>query len=486
MDQESLFLCPIVTPSSSPANPDVQTDMQTVYLHRARASLRQLINRYTSYFHAARNRPGLSAQETLKADLEQLAITLNKLENQVARIAVFGLVSRGKSAVLNALLGQKVLPTGPLNGVTRSPQSVVWQPNLSNSAVQSTVQIELIDTPGLDEIDGQARADMAQRVAQQSDLILFVVSGDITRTEYEALCDLRQAQKPMVLVFNKIDLYPDHSRQEIYANLQRLAAKSAQGELFQLLSADEIVRVAAEPGALQVRVEHRDRPATYEWETPPAQIDELKAKILDVLGQEGRMLMALNALVQVREAETRLASKTIELHNLEADALIWKFVRYKAIAIALNPIAVLDLAGGAISDLAMIRALSELYGLPITRYEAAKVWKTIMLSSGSLLLTEIGSSVVLGFGKSASAIATGGDSVNGLTAYAGAAIAQASLAGFGSYSVGRAAQVYLQQGCSWGPQGANTVIQDILRQVDRTTILYRLRQELSEQFGFPN
>jgi hypothetical protein len=81
-------------------------------------------------------------------------------------------------------------------------------------------------------------------------------------------------------------------------------------------------------------------------------------------------------------------------------------------------------------------------------------------------------------GKSAGALATGVDGSVGFGALAGAAIAQAGIAGYGSYSVGRAAQVYLENGCTWGDQGANTVIQEILRQVDRNTIIYRLRQEL--------
>jgi uncharacterized protein len=494
--------CPTVKPSPNPAS---SPDAQTLYLQRARVSLRQALNRYTHYFRGARQHPtSLSAQAMLKDDMEQLSISLSKLENQVARVAVFGLVSRGKSAVLNALLGQKILPTGPINGVTKSPQSLVWQPygqavtaptsSASKSRDSSdgshrapnTLQIELIDTPGLDEIDGQTRADMAQRVAQQADLILFVVSGDITRTEYQALCQLRQAQKPMLLIFNKVDLYPEQNRQAIYASLQRLAATTQTGEALQeLLSTQEIVLVAAEPTPVQVRVEQADGRITYEWETPPIQIGELQDKILAILNREGRTLMALNALVQARAAEARLASSLIDLHHAEAEAIIWKFTRYKAIAVALNPVAILDLAGGAVADLAMIRALAELYGLPITRYEAAKLWKTILLSSGSLLLSELGSGVLLGLGKSATAVAATGDAASGLTAYAGTAIAQAAFAGFGSYSIGRAAQVYLERGCTWGDQGANTVIRDILSQVDRSTILYRLRQELSQQLGLP-
>jgi small GTP-binding protein len=485
--------------------------IQTAQLNRARSSLRQALNRYSTYFRSAKNRPySTSAQDALRTEMGQLSTTLNKLESQTFRIAVFGLVSRGKSAVLNALVGQKILPTGPLNGVTRSPQSVFWSfredrgaqghrdtgieenPSafprlpLSASSPASPLQIELIDTPGLDEIDGQARAQMAQDVSRQADLILFVVAGDITRTEYQALCNLRQAQKPLLLVFNKIDLYPDQTRQAIIQNFQRLAAKSKGGNSVQsLLSANEIVLVAAEPTPLQVRVEQPDGRVTYEWESPPIQIEALKQKILHILDREGSTLLALNALFQARDAEAAFASKILELRQPEAEALIWKYARYKAIAVALNPIAVLDLLGGAISDLAMIRALSELYGLPITRHEARELWKSILFSSGTLLLSEWGSGILLGLGKSTAAAAAGIDSPTSLSAYAGTAIFQAAIAGYGAYAIGRAAQVYLEQGCSWGSQGPSTVIQDILDQLEPNTIIYRLRQELSQELGLP-
>ncbi len=461
-----------------------RSNSQEAHLNRARASLRQAFANYSQYLRSTKN-PTLQA--SIQPDLETLSENLKKLDRSIVRIAVFGLVSRGKSAILNALLGEKMFETGAINGVTQKPQLVRWSlggglvPESSAIVPQaaSTIQIELIDTPGLDEVDGQARADLARDVAQQADLILFIVAGDITRTEYKALCELRQAQKPLILVFNKIDLYPDQSRQAIYTNLQTLGARTADGrQLEQILTPDEIVMVAAEPAPIQLRVEYPDGSSRYEWETPPPQIDELKAKILTILNREGRSLLALNALTQARSAETSMAEKIVELRTSEAEALIWKFTRYKAIAIALNPIAILDVLGGIASDLAMIQALSNLYGLPMTRYEAGRLLNTILISSGSLLIGEIGSGILLGMGKSAAAIATGFDNSASVGALASVAIAQAGIAGYGSYSVGRAAQVYLENGCTWGSQGANTVIRDILSQVDRNTIIYRLRQDL--------
>ena len=502
MELTSVVLCRALTqppfpPTESTPRSTSGVDAQALSLNRARSSLRQALNRYNAFFRSEKNRPPSGTdRETLRSDVEQLTVTLNKLESQVVRVAVFGLVSRGKSAVLNALLGQKILPTGPLNGVTQAPRSVYWSLAGNEESATTTaaltvpatnsLTVEFIDTPGLDEIDGQARAQMAQDIARQADLILFVVAGDITRTEYQALCDLRRAQKPLLLVFNKIDLYPDQTRQAIYQNLQQLAAKSVDGmQLQRLMSANEIILVAADPTPMQVRVEVNGR-ATYEWEAPPVQIDSLKQKILAILRQEGRTLLALNALFQARDAEAALTSKIMDVRNAEAEALIWKFARYKAIAVGINPIAVLDLVGGTISDLAMIRALSELYGLPVTRHEASKLWKTILLSSGSLMLSEFGSGLLLGMGKSAAAAAGGLEASTSFSAYAGTAIVQGGIAGYGAYAVGRAVQVYLEQGCSWGSQGPNTVIQEILNQLEPNTIVYRLRQELSQQLGLPD
>ncbi|MFM6040380.1 MAG: GTP-binding protein [Sphaerospermopsis kisseleviana] len=443
------------------------SQLQETHLNRARASLRQAI----SWYGYLRKSGQLSSKAELaglvKPEIEVLTTTLSKLDSNVVRIAAFGLVSRGKSAVLNSLLGEKILQTGPLNGVTQWPRSLRWKPG-------GKVIVELIDTPGLDEIEGETRAQMARDVAQQADLILFVVSGDITRTEYQALLQLRQAQKPLILVFNKIDLYPDTDRKSIYQNLQVLGAGDPQATP---LLPDEIVMVAAEPAPMEVRVEYPDGSVSYEWETPPPQVDELKQTILHILNREGRSLLALNALIQAREAEEIIAQKTLDFRQQEAEDIIWKFATYKALAIGLNPIAFLDIIGGVITDLALIRSLARLYSLPMTSYEATNLLKTILLSSGGLLLGEIGSSFVLGLGKSSAVIASGDNPLN-ITTFAGSAIAQAGIAGYGAYAVGKAAQVYLEKGCTWGQLGANTVIQEILTQVDKNTILYRLREEL--------
>ncbi len=454
-------------------------------VEQARTSLRQAIDRYIPQLKMTQlDSAELARQAAVKKGIDQLTTLMNKLGGSLLRVAVFGLVSRGKSAVINALLGEKVLETGPINGVTQWPRSVYWS---VEQGEQSPVRIELIDTPGLDEIEGQSRGKVAQEVAQQADLILFVVSGDVTRTEYEALQQLYTTKKPLLLVFNKVDLYPDADRESVAQNLQSLWQKAeGNSQLPQgARLVDEIVMVSAEPTPLQVRVEWPDGRVSEEWERSPAQIEPLREKLLEIVEEEGSTLIALNALRQAGVIEARLSEETAELNAGNADELIWTYAKYKAIAVALNPVAILDMLGGIGSDIVMIRSLSKLYGFPMTRFEASTLWQSIIRSSGTLLLSEFGTSLLLGFGKSGAAIWSAFESFSGLTAYAGAMTAQAGAAGYGTYAVGQTAKVYLQQGCTWGETGVNTVMQNILSKAKADSTLERLQAEIKETIGDP-
>lgn len=455
--------------------------VQASHLNRVGASLRSRLSRYTQYLRQLRQRPlPANLQAVLKTECDRLSATLNQLEQRIIRIAVFGLVSRGKSAVLNALIGQKIFQTGPLHGVTQWPRSVCW----TLPGLDETIQVELIDTPGLDEIEGQARATMARDVAQQADLILFVVSGDVTRTEYQALSELQRAQKPILMVFNKIDLYPDQDRSTLYQKLQHWFARDQHHQFHpRLIGASEIVRVAAEPAPRQVRLEWPDGRVTHEWETLPPQVDELQQAILNLLHQDGRSLLAFNTIRQAKVAEQVIAEQTLTSLQAEAETLIWKFAQYKALAVALNPIGVLDVIGGLLVDLAMIRSLSRLYGLPMTSYEAGKLWRRLLISAGGILLSELGSSILLGVGKSgAIASALSNSDFTGIAlAQLSAGLTQGAIAGYLTFGVGRAAQVYLDRGCTWGADGPDTMLREVLSQIDRTSILYRLAQELGDR-----
>lgn len=160
------------------------------YLNRTKTSLQQTLSWYTGNNRHWNSPPNPQLQAEVRSDIQSLKTALGKINHNILHIAAFGLVSRGKSSVINALLGEKILSTGPLHGVTQWPRSIRWTPP------SAKIQIEFIDTPGLDEIAGESRAEMAKSVASEADLILFIVAGDITKTEYQALSQLLQSKNP--------------------------------------------------------------------------------------------------------------------------------------------------------------------------------------------------------------------------------------------------------------------------------------------------
>ncbi|PMB01330.1 GTP-binding protein [Fischerella thermalis CCMEE 5198] len=420
-------------------------------------------------------------QAGLEAEINDLETMLNKLDSMVVHIAAFGMVGRGKSSLLNALVGQAVFETGPLHGVTRNAQRVNW--SITEETVGDTERalrvtlsgtgqsrVELIDTPGLDEVDGDTRAVLAEQIAKQADLILFVISGDMTKVEHEALSQLREAGKPMLLVFNKVDQYPEADRMAIYHKIRDERVR-------ELLSPDEIVMAAASP-LVRTVILRPDGSRGVQMRQGNAQVEELKLKILEILQREGKALVALNSMLYADNVNEQLVKRKLMIRENAANQLIWKAVITKAAAIALNPLTVVDILSGAVVDVALILGLSKLYGIPMTERGAVKLLQRIALSMGGIGASELLANLGLSSLKTLLGIAapvTGGAS---LAPYVSVALTQAGVAGVSSYGIGQVTKAYLANGATWGPDGPKVVINKILATLDEESILNRIKEEL--------
>ena len=454
---------------------DLQDDLN---YRRAQEALGSLVQRLNL---TAREQAGVEEA------LQSLRGLIDKLEHTVVHIAVFGLVGRGKSSLLNALLGEAVFATGPTHGVTQAVEGARWSasreplagdiPDLLRVSLKGVGQssIELIDTPGLDEVNGEDRAALARRIAEQVDLILFVVAGDITRVEYEALETLRQASKPMLLVFNKVDQYPEADRQVIYETLR-------DRRLQNLISADEIVMAAASPLAVQA-ISQPDGETTYQTVRSQPQVDDLKLKILDILHREGKALVALNTLMYAEGVSAEILERKRQICDRIAEDTIWNATLLKAVAVALNPVILADLVGGTVIDVMLILTLSRLYGLPMTRPAALKLLRQIALGLGGITVTEL--VITLGLSSlkgmlGVSAVATGGLT---LAPYIPVALAQGGVAGLATYGIGQITKTYLTNGATWGPNGPRAVMAEILDSLDEASILNRIKADLKAKIG---
>ncbi len=173
----------------------------------------------------------------LAGDFARIESMLDKLERGELHVAVFGRVSAGKSALGNALLGREAFTVGVLHGTTTDAEHAVLDEAQHDGLV-------LIDTPGINELDGEARERLAFEVAEVSDLVVFVCDGDLTREELDALKTLAATQRPLLLALNKADRY---GRDELDSLLQHLRLRVAG-----LVRAEDVLAVAARPAAQRV------------------------------------------------------------------------------------------------------------------------------------------------------------------------------------------------------------------------------------------
>ncbi len=420
-------------------------------------------------------------KEGLETEIADLEMMLLKLDRMVVQIAAFGMVGRGKSSLLNALVGQAVFETGPLHGVTRDAQRARW--SITEEAIGETErtlrvtlkaigqsQVELIDTPGLDEVDGETRAALAEQVAKQADLLLFVIAGDMTKVEHEALSQLRKAGKPILLVFNKVDQYPEADRMAIYQKIRDERVR-------ELLSPDEIVMAAASP-LVKTVIRRPDGTKDLQLRTGTAQVEELKLKILEILHREGKALVALNTMLYADNVNEQLVQRKLAIRDQSANQLIWKAAIAKAAAIALNPITVVDILSSTAIDIMLILGLSKLYGITMTSVGSVKLLQKIALGMGGISASEL----VANFGLSSlktllgiSVPATGGATFG---PYLSVALTQGGVAGVSSYGIGQVTKAYLANGANWGPDGPKAVINKILATLDESSILNRIKDEL--------
>ncbi|MBO1061593.1 MAG: GTP-binding protein [Aphanizomenon sp.] len=413
----------------------------------------------------------------LEVEIHDLETMLDKLESMVVQIAAFGMVGRGKSSLLNALVGREVFVTGPLHGVTRDAQTVNW--SISQEALgtlKATLssngqsQIELIDTPGLDEVDGETRAALAAQIAQQADLILFVISGDMTKIEQLALSQLRQVGKPIILVFNKVDQFPETDRITIYEKIR-------DDRVRELLSPAEIVMASAAP-LVRIAIQNPDGTRGVKLQKGKSQVEELKLKILEILHHEGKALVALNTMLYADNVNEQLVQRKLIIREENANQLIWKAVITKALAIAFNPVTVVDILSAVIIDISLILGLSKLYGIPMTETGAIKLLQKIALSMGGIGASELLANLGLSGLKTLLSISTTATAGMTIAPYLSIAITQAGVAGVSSYGIGQVTKTYLANGANWGPDGPKAVVNQILSTLNETSILNRIKDEL--------
>ncbi len=419
------------------------------HLTLARESLRELISD---------SRLPSGVRDALSHDYDAVESMLDKLEHGHLHLAVFGRVSTGKSSLLNALIGQDAFAVSPLHGETRQSSMQPWDEIEAGG-------VFLIDTPGLDEAGGEKREAMAKEVAGRSDLVIFVLDGDITDTELLALKSLLAQGRPVLVALNKSDLFTADERDA----LLRSVREKTDG----LVDPDHILAVSAQPRPQTIVAVDEDGNESTSTRDRVPDVETLRVRLWDILDAEGKTLVALNASLFASDLSDQVGRRILAARRELGDRLVRTYCVAKGIAVAFNPIPIADLFAAAFIDVGMVVHLSRVYDLPLSQKEAGSLVRVIMAESAALM----GTVWALHFVSSALKVGTGGLST---IVTAGA---QGAIAYYSTYVVGQVAAEYLGEGKSWGEGGPKHVVKQILDSLDRDTVLRDAKREIQTRLG---
>jgi GTP-binding protein Era len=390
----------------------------------------------------------------LTAEFARVQEMLDRLERGELHVAVFGRVSTGKSALGNALLGRAAFRVGVLHGTTVDAERAM----LDEAGVDGLV---LIDTPGINELDGEARERLAFDVAEISDLVVFVCDGDLTREELDALKLLAATQRPLLLALNKSDRYGHDERHDLLEHLRLRVAG--------LVRSEDVLPVAARPAPQRItRLDDAGREHTYEALIRAPDVAALRERLLAIAAREGKTLSAVNAGVFAGRLTDQVSARIAQTRREVAARVIHHYCIAKGLAVALNPIPVADLLAAAGLDAAMVVQLSRVYGLPLTRAESGRLVAVISAQLVALM------GAIWGMQLVASAL----KGLSGGLSMVVTAAAQGALGWYATVLIGRAAERYLVAGKSWGEAGAKRAVADIVAGLDRDSILREAREEI--------
>ena len=257
-------------------------------------------------------------------DRSALARSIAQLD-QLFLLVVIGEFNAGKSAFINALVGERVLEEGVTptttrlqilrRGETRQRAADMAGADVISAPVPLLEELTIVDTPGTNAIFREHER-LTSEFVPRADLVLFVTSADrpFTESERAFLQTIRDWGKKIVVVVNKIDLLErsderDQVRQFVAEHARALLGTeptiftvSARRALRQKLG-----EVPGEPVAND-RFDELERYIT----TTLDQRERLRLKLLNPLGIGTRLANTLRETIERRLTLLRSDLSTVD------------------------------------------------------------------------------------------------------------------------------------------------------------------------------
>jgi uncharacterized protein (DUF697 family) len=225
--------------------------------------------------------------------------------------------------------------------------------------------ISFVETESLLSI---ASSETEQK-ALASDLVLYLLNGDLTDSEWQILQTFARLHQRSILLLGKQDRLPPEEKAEILLALQK--------RLQDILPADDILAIAAAPDALKVR-QHQADGEVKEWtERRDSEIGDLVTHLTHILDNERDELIWGTIWRQAQRVKERGQDLLNQSRRTKAVPIIEQYQWISAATAFANPVAALDLVSAVAINGQMLVDLGGIYQQKLSLSGARATAETI-------------------------------------------------------------------------------------------------------------
>lgn len=233
------------------------------------------------------------SQETLGQSIAQL--------DDLFLLVLVGEFNAGKSAVINALLGQKLLkegvtPTTSQINILRYGEETTRKVVAENQEVlllpvDLLSEVSIVDTPGTNAIV-RYHEELTRHFVPRADLVLFITSVDrpFTESERNFMQHIRDWGKKVIIVINKLDILQDEDELRQVEDFVRDNARDLLGVAPEIFTVSARLALRAKQGEPDLWEDSQFGPLEdYIQETLDKE-SQIKLKFLNPLGVSSHMV----------------------------------------------------------------------------------------------------------------------------------------------------------------------------------------------------
>ena len=281
--------------------------------------------------------------------------------------------------------------------------------NVGKTSLKETLNLpshHLCETSPFDQTDTDQKA--LATTALNSEIVIFVVNGDITDSQYQTLQQWHQQQQKLLVVFNKSDQYSPEERATLDQQLQT--------RLRPLLAASDIVTTTAAPRPMKVRKVQADN-RYEEWqETPSPEVEALQTRLNTLLQEQKATLLYQSTWRKAQHLKVEAKTILNEIRRQRALPYIEQYQWIAAGTAFANPVSSLDLLATVAINTQLVVDLGRIYQQKFSFAQAQTVAGTLGKQMVQLGLVEFSTQAMTGLLKTNLVTYVAGGTVQGFSA----------------------------------------------------------------------